>query len=42
MTEVGMRKLVSDENGKLCIGTRNPQEARMNNDLVIGRKGVER
>ena len=42
MTEIGTCKLVSEDHGKLRIGTRNSQEARMDNDLVIGRKGVER
>ena len=40
MTKIGMRELMSDDEGKLRVGARYPQDARMDDDSVAGREGI--
>ena len=42
MTQVGVRKLVSHDQGELRICARNPQDTGMDDYPVAGRKGVRR
>ena len=40
MTKIGMRELMSDDERKLRVGARYPQDARMDDDSVAGREGI--
>ena len=42
MTKIGMREFMSDDEGKLRVGARYPQDARMDDDYVAGREGIRR
>ena len=42
MTKIGMREFMSDDEGKLRVGARYPQDARMDDDSVAGRERIRR
>src|SRR5690349_18755944 len=41
MTEIGVRQLMPDDEGELCIRLRSAQYAGRNHDAIIGRESID-